>query len=288
LLNWQRKTETDLIGARQNFIRHEIEAGTGAAIGMAVDDSGTRTALRLWFDDLQERNGPVVELKPYGLKGYRARLAFGRFAGELVRKIQSASDEDIRLARALVASIGPEIEIDFGGQTPQDWKVNSGAFTITATARGLPANTETAISIVCANVIVPLMGAMAELIGYDAIEETAAQENEMEGSVLRSVVKRRERNPRNRLLCIRLHGERCVCCGITPKEIYGSAGSIIEVHHIEPLSLLGAPRPYDPAIDLVPVCPNCHRALHTRRPVPLTLEELHSVLNGRRLSGEVE
>ena len=27
---------------------------------------------------------------------------------------------------------------------------------------------------------------------------------------------------------------------------------------------------YDPATDLIPLCPNCHRAVHTRRPVPWT------------------
>ena len=268
-----------MIAASQDIIRQEIQAGTGAAIGMAVDGSGMRTALRLWFEDLEERYGPVVELKPYGLRGYRVTLAFGRFAGEVVRKIQSAVDEDVRLARALVASIGRQIELDLGDQTRDDWQVASGAFTITATVRGVPAEPEAAIPLVCRDVIVPLMGAMAELIGYDVIEEDTEEEHEMEGGVLLAIVKRRERNPRNRLLCIRLHGERCACCGLEPRSVYGDAGSIIEVHHIEPLSLLGAPRLYDPAKDLAPLCPNCHRALHTRRPVPMALTELRSILN---------
>jgi 5-methylcytosine-specific restriction protein A len=270
-----------VISASQGIIQQEIEAGTGAAIGMAVDGSGMRTALRLWFEDLEERYGPVVELKPFGLRGYRVRLAFGRFAGEVVRKIQSAADEDVRLARALVASIGSQVELDLGGQTRDDWQVASGAFTITATVRGMPAQPEAAMPLVCRDVIVPLMGAMAELIGYDVIEQDAEDEHEMEGSVLLAVVKRRERNPRNRLLCIRLHGERCACCGLEPRSIYGDAGGIIEVHHVEPLSLLGAPRAYDPATDLLPLCPNCHRAVHTRRPVPLAPDELRTLLNSQ-------
>ena len=100
--------------------------------------------------------------------------------------------------------------------------------------------------------------------------------------VLESVVKRRERNPRNRVLCIRLKGERCAGCGLEPRKSYGSAGAIIEVHHLEPLSLLQAPRPYDPAFDLVPLCPNCHRAVHTRRPVPLSLAELTATREAAR------
>lgn len=268
-----------MIAASQGIIRQEIEAGTGAAIAMAVDGTGMRTALRLWFEDLKERYSPVVELKPYGLRGYRVTLAFGRFAGEVVRKIQSAADEDVRLARALVSSIASHVELDLGGQKRDDWRVASGAFTIMATVRGMPEEPEAAIPQVCRDVIVPLMGAMAELIGYDVIEEDVKDEHEKEGSVLLAVVKRRERNPRNRLLCIRLHGERCACCGFEPRSIYGEAGGIIEVHHVEPLSLLGAPRPYDPATDLLPLCPNCHRAVHTRRPVPLSPDELRTLLN---------
>jgi hypothetical protein len=47
-----------MISDRQDIIRRELEAGTGAAIGMAVDQSGTRTGLRLWFADLDDRHGP--------------------------------------------------------------------------------------------------------------------------------------------------------------------------------------------------------------------------------------
>jgi len=49
--------------------------------------------------------------------------------------------------------------------------VDSGAFKITATARGLPEDQDDAVAVVCRDVMVPLMAAMAELIGYDVIEE---------------------------------------------------------------------------------------------------------------------
>lgn len=66
-----------MLSARQTLIREELEAGTGAAIGMAVDGSKTRTGLRIWFADLEERHGPVAELRPHGLKGYAVTLGFG-------------------------------------------------------------------------------------------------------------------------------------------------------------------------------------------------------------------
>lgn len=263
-----------MISARQALIRSELEAGTGAEIGMAVDPSGTRTALRIWFSDLDVRHGPVAELRPYGLRGYRVVLGFGKFAGEVVRRIQAASAEDVMLARALVASIGSAVDVDLSGQAREEWRVDSGAFAITATARSLPDNPDEAVTVVCREVIVPLMAAMAELIGYDVIEDEDAEADALEGGILVSTIKRRERNPRNRLLCIRLHGEKCACCGLEPRSVYGDAGGIIEVHHLEALALLAAPRPYDPALDLAPLCPNCHRAVHTRRPVPLSLTDL--------------
>jgi 5-methylcytosine-specific restriction protein A len=125
------------------------------------------------------------------------------------------------------------------------------------------------------------MAAMAELIGYDMLDERVADEAPaFEGAVLQSVVNRRERNPRNRLLCIRIHGEKCKSCGLDPKKKYGAAGSIIEVHHLEPLATLVEARPYDPRKDLVPLCPSCHRAAHTRRPIPFSLNELVELMGG--------
>ncbi|WP_310621270.1 HNH endonuclease [Flexibacterium corallicola] len=116
---------------------------------------------------------------------------------------------------------------------------------------------------------------MAELIGYDAVEDSTASEvPDVEGALSRAIVSRRERNPRNRLLCLRIHGSECRACGLNPEDSYRDAGSIIEVHHLEPISMLDRPRPYDPEKDLVPLCPNCHRAVHTRRPWPLSLDEL--------------
>lgn len=268
-----------MISARKELIRREIEEGTGAAIGLSVDNSGLFSAMRIWFADLDERHGPVAELRPHGLRRHKVTLTFGNFAGATVTQIGKASSEDVGLARALVASIPEAVELDLGEQEPTAWLVRDGSFRLIATIRHPDGtDTDTSVTRTCREVIVPIMAAMAELIGYDVVEEVAA-EPIFEGAVLESVVRRRERNPRNRLLCIRLHGEKCVVCDLEPKLRYGEAsGSIIEVHHVDALSLQAEPRPYDPAIDLVPLCPNCHRAVHTRRPVPVPIDELKAML----------
>jgi 5-methylcytosine-specific restriction protein A len=134
---------------------------------------------------------------------------------------------------------------------------------------------EEAIVATAEAVMAPLMAAMAELIGYEDVEPETYDE---EGRLTESVVRRRERSARNRLLCLSIHGHRCAVCRLEPRSVYADAGSIIEVHHLEPVSLLAEPRPYDPATDLVPLCPNCHRAAHTRRPAPWTVEELRGKL----------
>lgn len=271
----------EMIIAKKELILTELEEGTGAAIAVAVDYSGLRAGLRIWFRDLDEKHGPIAELHPYGLKGHRVKLSFGKFSGDIIEQIKRASPEDVCLARALVASIWSDIEIDVLGQSISEWKITTGAFQITAKVRDLAKPHDDAeIIATCREVIVPMMASMAELIGYDVLEDPINYDAPaFEGALLKSVIQRRERNPRNRLLCIRIHGEKCIVCGIQPRLKYGEAGSIIEVHHLEPIALLKEPRPYDPVTDLVPLCPNCHRAAHTRRPLPYSIEELRNFRN---------
>jgi 5-methylcytosine-specific restriction protein A len=269
-----------MIARSRELILRELEEGTGASIAVEVNDAGLRSALRIWFSDLEEQRGPIAELRPHGLKSHRVELAFGRFSAPILSQIATAKPEDIQLARALVSSIGSIARVEFEDQLPTDWLVRDGRFRITATIRHEDSpDTDAAITQTCREVIVPIMAAMAELIGYDPIEDIAIYDAPAaEGAILQSVVLRRERNPRNRLLCVRIHGNRCKACRIDPRSLYGEAGSIIEVHHLEPVANLSAPRTYDPRTDLVPLCPNCHRAVHTRRPIPYTLEELQKFM----------
>jgi 5-methylcytosine-specific restriction protein A len=269
-----------MIASRTELIVGELLEGTGASFAATVRHDGLRRSLKIWFADLDERHGPVAELLPYGLKGHQVRLFFGNFAAAVIGQMRKASEEDVQLARALISSIRGGVTVEIPGQALTDWQITDGSFRIIATVRSIEEpNADSSLIATCREVIVPLMAAMAELIGYDVIDNVSEAEEEMaEGAVLRSVVRRRERNPRNRLLCIRIHGECCTACGLEPRLRYGAAGGVIEVHHLQPLSTLGEPRAYDPRIDLVPLCPTCHRAAHTRRPLPYTPAELRSLI----------
>lgn len=268
-----------MIAEKQGLIKKELEEGTGAEISVEAITTGLRAGLRIWFGDLDAKHGPVAEIKPYGLRGHQVSLVFGSFSGEIIEQIRRASPEDVLLARALIDSIRKDIELDIAGQNISDWSVTGGSFRMSAKIREQEnPNSDTSIIATCKNVIVPMMAAMAELIGYDVIGSEVEEIPAVEGAISQSIVNRRERNPRNRLLCIRIHGDKCFCCGLQPRQVYGEGGSIIEVHHLEPLSLLQSPRPYDPRTDLVPLCPNCHRAVHTRRPIPFSIEEVKSLM----------
>ena len=271
-----------MLAARQALIRREVEEGTGAVIGLEVSSSGLQQGLRLWFDDLGRSRSPIVELKPRGLTRYEARLTFGSFSAPTIDQMTRAADEEKQLARALIRSMADDAHVSCGDQSLDAWEISGPDFTITAEQRGLKNRFgEEALTETCRRIVIPILGAMAELYGYDPVEVPSTEEVEalMEGGVRYSVVKRRERNPRNRLLCLRIHGNICKVCGDDPKAKYGDAGGVIEVHHIQPLSLNDEPQPYDPETDLIPLCPNCHRAAHTRKPVPWSPDELRGFLN---------
>ncbi len=93
-----------------------------------------------------------------------------------------------------------------------------------------------------------------------------------------------ERNPAARKACIAKYGVRCAVCGMSFKEKYGTIGrDFIHVHHKKPLALRRAEYRVRPTIDLVPVCPNCHAMLHTKKP-PLGVDELRQILRDRHVS----
>lgn len=271
-----------MLARYQALIAKELVEGTGASIAVRTHSVGRRQGLRIWFDDLDEKHGPIAELRPHGLLTHRVRLSFGLFSASIIDQMIGAQGEERALARALVQSIGRVADVSIcGEQTLEAWDITGSEFEIVVDYRhkALPPDSDEAVVITCREVIVPLMAAMAELIGYDIIEPTSESDvPEVEGGLSRAVVNRRERNPRNRLLCIRIHGYSCKVCGVDPRVVYGDAGHVIEVHHLEPVSMLTNPRPYDPAADLVPLCPTCHRAVHTRRPWPLSLDELVSFM----------
>lgn len=74
-----------------------------------------------------------------------------------------------------------------------------------------------------------------------------------------------ERNPQARAACLAYYGYTCKICGMNFEDTYGAEfKEIIEVHHIVPISEIGKDYVVDPIKDLIPICPNCHAAVHSK------------------------
>lgn len=273
-----------MIKAKALLIQETVEKQTGARIELDEKSDGVQKGLDIRFGDLTKNEGPLLTLRPSGLRRHLISLRFGSYSASVVEQIARADVERVSLARALVRSINDAATLSFPeAMDAETWAIASPSFTLMAERR-VQGNRDSDEEVVetCERVVVPIMAALAELIGYEAASPPIASEvdGEIEGAVTVSSVRRRERNPRNRLLCLQIHGHACVACGTDPRDTYGANGDVIEVHHLQPLSLLYEPRAYDPRFDLVPLCPTCHRVVHSRGPVPWSLSEVREMMNG--------
>lgn len=117
----------------------------------------------------------------------------------------------------------------------------------------------------------------------DVVDPAAVAEREqvfVEGARLVASSVRYERDPRARSACIAHHGSMCVVCGLDPVSLYGKeiGPSVIQAHHVIPLHYShGEPVLVDPRVDMRPLCPSCHVAIHRLDPVP-TPEEFRDLL----------
>ena len=101
-----------------------------------------------------------------------------------------------------------------------------------------------------------------------------------EGAPITVELTKYERNREARLLCIKHYGAKCAVCGFDFGEVYGSNfEGMIEVHHKIPLYEIKEDYIVDPINDLIPVCPNCHAALHSKKDGFYTVEELKELFS---------
>ena len=260
-----------------------INSQSGLHMYAKVAETNELPLFEFWFHELGYREGPVFKLYPEGLHRHVIEVILGEYSAPIIRQIKKASSEQLSNARALLKLTemrGFSAELD-------------------CIADGLPALTEgksvlrlskhqikhhlseKSFAQTASEGMSQLVLTMAELIGFEeqlGVEAGEKVENEMEGAVSLVTIKKRERSLRNRMLCLGFHGERCHICGFESQAFYGPGREVIEVHHIQPLSSLSAPRPFDPLTDLIPLCPNCHRAIHSGQTTPLTPEELRNMV----------
>jgi 5-methylcytosine-specific restriction enzyme A len=244
----------------------------------AVDPSGPRYGLSFWFENYNRGDGPIFSIRPSGLRRHVVAVKFGPYAAPCINHINSQADGEAFLtANAFIGSVSQQFETTAPELTPSKrWRIES-SFMISATRKLGNQRNSLEIYESVKSIMIPFMAALSELIGYEE-SESAETVGDEEGRRYQALVTRRERSSRNRLLCLSIHGDLCFVCGKNPNKEYSvDIKSIIEVHHVEPLSMAGEARLYNPSTDLIPICPNCHSAIHKKVP-PYTPAELRSML----------
>jgi predicted HNH restriction endonuclease len=105
----------------------------------------------------------------------------------------------------------------------------------------------------------------ARLSEFEKNLESKMQADFVEGEQETIFTTKYERNPQARAACLAYHGYTCKICSMSFEKTYGPEfKDIIEVHHIVPLNQIGEAYVVDPINDLIPVCPNCHTAIHSK------------------------
>lgn len=115
---------------------------------------------------------------------------------------------------------------------------------------------------------------------YDENIILKEEESYTEGGKKVYISKKAERNIKLREKAISIHGTTCKVCAFNFEEIYGIWGKgFIEVHHLIPLGTGDNQiRITDPKKDLIVLCANCHRMVHRKKGITLTVEELKQKL----------
>lgn len=99
----------------------------------------------------------------------------------------------------------------------------------------------------------------------------------LEGDIKSYSGKYRTRSYVLRNECLRIKGTKCIICGFDAAEIYGESFlGKIHIHHINPLAL--NEKSETTVGELIPVCPNCHMILHSKKGGVYQPDEVKSML----------
>lgn len=225
-----------------------------------------------------------------GWRSIEVRFVQGAFSGDLVRMMGQADIEG-RVAFLSVLEVCESddatvtVRVNDGPDVPSDalpWDAPWKTFALNVRRGQLPLGTG---SVSASEDIVAKWTARvgAAVLGLLPLEEKAgaADPGAMglpEGALSRIEVNRYERDRRNRAAALAIHGWTCRGCDVVLTTLYGEAAiDFIEVHHVTPVSKLGANYRIDPRTDLIPLCPNCHGVAHRKTP-PYSVSEIREMI----------
>lgn len=222
---------------------------------------------------------------------FEASFRADNFAGALLRQMSEgdhAAKSLFRGLREIAEKSGSHIHVAINSDAGPDNVDQTDRWTKVEieVSRRLPSGSGPAdllamalsVSSTCMVLALALVG--TEDAGLTAVNNSVA--GLPEGSMVKVQVNRYERSPANRVACIGHYGPRCQSCSFDFGHFYGPLGEgYIEVHHRTPVSCMGPDYLVDPVLDLVPLCANCHAAVHRTDP-PMQVDELKRMIEQRR------
>lgn len=275
-------------------IRRGLERRTGLRVRVDPRSGGAEFLVSPTEFDPRESFTVLLRL---GYQRVEAEFHLGAFAAVLLEEMSRSTPGERMAFRALARAVregGGSVDLEISGrqypaEAPSDWPTAWSGFGFKVTRAALDISGMTPDE---RDGQLEHWGALALLIGMALAAR--AEEDDIpapepglpEGAKMTVTVNRYERSRRNRAHCLAIHGCQCVVCGLDFGEAYGELGEgFIHVHHITPVSEIGADYSVDPTHDLVPVCPNCHAMLHRRSP-PVPPDHLRSMIRASRGPGD--
>ena len=230
-----------------------------------------------------------------GWRSAEASFVAGNFAGPLIASMGKCGEEARQTFTAFANGIaagkvkvlmrinGTEVAAGQPATWPQNWLLLELSLKLTPLV--VEPHNEAQMERLTLDLVVPLFGMMATLIGVE--ENELPTTGETEGRAMQSLSTRYERKKVNREACIQLKGSRCLVCGFDFAEHYGNLGiGYIEIHHSKSIASLGADYRINVATDLEPLCANCHAMAHREEP-PVSVEQLRLVVEERQKAKSV-
>lgn len=243
--------------------------------------------------DIPSPNGFMIQVTT-GWKSIEADFVPDTYAGDLIRAMGNSLPQARGVFGTLVESfseLGNRIKICVNGSVistvselpPAPWNkfelsVRRLTDAVTESEDVLQSSAEE-IAAACLALVLTILPLEEDDNAATPLYESGLPE----GACTKVTVNKYERSPVNRAVCIAAYGAVCHVCGFDFGKVYGQLGhGFIEVHHRIPVSKMGASYVIDPIRDLVPLCSNCHSAVHRTDP-PFELEALISIIAKSRV-----
>lgn len=235
---------------------------------------GESPCIELFPADVDPHDSFSVRFTP-GWRSAEAEFVPGKFAAPLIEQMGAADSENkstfiafacalkSRNTRLIFRVNGVDISPLDSSNWPSKW--NKIELVVRSSPQVIECDDIAQMRQLIIELVVPVFGMIAALIG---VEEAETPINiGLEGTPFQSFVTYYEHKKVNREACIQLKGLRCVACGFDFSIFYGQIGfGYIEVHHVVPVSKLGADYRIDVSSDLEPLCANCHAMVHRENP----------------------